>query len=179
MISGFGGAALGLLLGYLLLFFRRGALAEKAAGRPVGLFARATGRDGLAAIGFRAAFLLAFFGPLVWLAWRVPHKVDPFWSDGETAALGLIGVLIAGVGATVAFAAQMSMGSSCPGPSPSGLPVAKQHRPVFGQEDAEGRDPEAARQVKEGPCLEQVRGRAGDGGREQASIGENRPARGP
>jgi len=59
MISGFGWAALALLLGYLALFFWGSALAAQAAGRPVWLFARATGRDRLAAIGFRVAFALA------------------------------------------------------------------------------------------------------------------------
>ena len=58
MISGFGWAALALLFGYLALFFWGSALAAKAAGRPVWLFARATGRDRLAAIGFRVAFAL-------------------------------------------------------------------------------------------------------------------------
>ena len=45
MISGFGWAALALLFGYLALFFWGSALAAQAAGRPVWLFARATGRD--------------------------------------------------------------------------------------------------------------------------------------
>jgi hypothetical protein len=63
MISGFGWAALALFFGYLALFFWGSALAAKAAGRPVWLFARAKGPDRLAAVGFRAAFALAFFGP--------------------------------------------------------------------------------------------------------------------
>lgn len=83
-----------------------------AAGRPVWLFARATGRDRLAAIGFRATFALAFFGPLLWLAVPTLHKVDPLWTEGRAILLGLIGVFVAGLGAMVAFAAQMSMGSS-------------------------------------------------------------------
>ena len=88
------------------------ALAAQAAGRPVWLFARATGRDRLAAIGFRAAFGLAFFGPLLWLAVPAFHKVDPLWTEGGAVILGLTGVFVAGLGAMVAFAAQMSMGSS-------------------------------------------------------------------
>ncbi len=112
MIAGFGWAALALLFGYLALFFWGSALASQAAGRPVWLFARATGRDRLAAIGFRAAFVLAFFGPLLWLAVPVLHKVDPLWTEGSAILLGLIGVLVAGLGAMVAFAAQMSMGLS-------------------------------------------------------------------
>ena len=112
MISGFGWAALALLFGYLALFFWGSAVAARAAGRPVWLFARATGRDRLAAMGFRAAFALAFFGPLLWLALPVLHKVDPFWTEGMALTLGLIGICIAGLGAMVAFAAQMSMGTS-------------------------------------------------------------------
>jgi protein-S-isoprenylcysteine O-methyltransferase Ste14 len=112
MISGFGWAALALLFGYLGLFFWGSALAARAAGRPVWLFARATGRDRLAAIGFRGAFGLAFFGPLVWLAVPAVHKLDPLWTEGRAVTLGLLGIFIAGLGAMVAFAAQMSMGSS-------------------------------------------------------------------
>ncbi|MBL9047563.1 MAG: hypothetical protein JNK34_09695, partial [Tabrizicola sp.] len=52
MLSGFGWAALALLFGYLALFFWGSAMAAEAAGRPVWLFARATGRDRWAAIGF-------------------------------------------------------------------------------------------------------------------------------
>ena len=112
MISGFNWAALALLFGYLALFFWGSAVAAQAAGRPVWLFARAKGRDRLAATGFRAAFALAFFGPLLWLAMPVLHKVDPLWTEGNAIVLGLIGIFIAGLGAMVAFAAQMSMGSS-------------------------------------------------------------------
>lgn len=68
MISGFGWAVLAILFGYLALFFWGGAIAAQSAGRSVWLFSRAKGRDRLAALGFRAAFVLAFFGPLLWLA---------------------------------------------------------------------------------------------------------------
>ncbi|MBM3603240.1 MAG: isoprenylcysteine carboxylmethyltransferase family protein [Alphaproteobacteria bacterium] len=112
MLSGFGGAALALLASYLLLFFWGSAMAAQAADRPIWLFGQASGRDRWAALGFRAAFALAFLGPLLWLVWPVLHKSDPFWTGGEAVALGLIGVFIAGTGAMLAFAAQMSMGSS-------------------------------------------------------------------
>jgi protein-S-isoprenylcysteine O-methyltransferase Ste14 len=112
MISGFGWAALALLFGYLALFFWGGALAAQSAGRSVWLFSRAKGRDRLAALGFRAAFALAFFGPLLWLALGPLHKLDPFWTEGRAVILGLVGVFVAGLGAMVAFSAQMSMGSS-------------------------------------------------------------------
>ena len=112
MMSGFGWAALALLFAYLSLFFWGSAVAAQAAGRPVWLFGRATGRDRLAAFGFRAAFALAFFGPLLWLALPLLHKVAPFWTEGNALTLGMIGIFIAGLGAMVAFAAQMSMGTS-------------------------------------------------------------------
>ncbi|MFT6775596.1 MAG: hypothetical protein ACJA1L_003318, partial [Paracoccaceae bacterium] len=56
MISPFGVGALAVLLLYLALFFWGGAMAARAAGRSIWLFGRASGRDRLAAIGFRAAF---------------------------------------------------------------------------------------------------------------------------
>lgn len=112
MISGFGWATVAVLAGYLMLFFWGSALAAQAAGQPVWLFAQAKGRDRLAATGFRLAFVLAFFGPLFWLALPVLHKADPFWTEGKALSLGLIGIFIAGLGAMVAFAAQMSMGAS-------------------------------------------------------------------
>ncbi|AXC50773.1 isoprenylcysteine carboxylmethyltransferase family protein [Paracoccus suum] len=112
MLSPFGWSALAVLFGYLALFFWGSAVAAQAAGKPVWLFARASGRDRAAAFGFRAAFILAFFGPLLWIVWPMLHKVDPFWTEGRAVALGIIGIFIAGLGAMVAFAAQMSMGSS-------------------------------------------------------------------
>lgn len=112
MISGFGWAGLALLFGYLSLFFWGSALAAHLSGKPIWLFSRAVGRARLAAIGFRAAFALSFFGPLLWLAVPWLHEVDPLWTEGKVPALGVIGIFIAGIGAMVAFAAQMSMGSS-------------------------------------------------------------------
>lgn len=50
-MSGLSWAALALLFGYLALFFWGSAIAAKAAGKPVWLFARAAGRDRLAAMG--------------------------------------------------------------------------------------------------------------------------------
>lgn len=112
MMSGFGWAALALLFGYLTLFFWGTAMAAEAAGRPVWLFARATGRDRWAAAGFRAAFGIAFFGPLVWMAWPPLHKADPLWMEASAILPGVVGIFIAGLGAMLAFAAQMSMGTS-------------------------------------------------------------------
>ena len=111
MVSGFCWAALVHLFGHLALFFRGSAIAARAAGRPVWLFARATGRDRLAAFAFRAAFALALFGPILWLAFPMLRKDDPLWIDGKELTFGLIGFFIAGLGAMVAFAARMSMGT--------------------------------------------------------------------
>ena len=112
MISGFGWAVLVLIFRYLALFLWGIAIASDAYGRSVRLLGRASGRDRWAAFGFRAAFVVALFGPLFWLAWPILHKADPLWTEGEVAALGAVGVFLAGVGAMVAFAAQMSMGTS-------------------------------------------------------------------
>ncbi len=106
------GPLLALLFGYLMLFFWGSAIAARAAGKPVWLFGRARGRDRWAAMGFRAAFVLASLAPFLWLAMPVLRGIDPFWDRGSTAALGVIGVFVAGIGAMLAFAAQMSMGSS-------------------------------------------------------------------
>lgn len=112
MVTGFGGAALAVLSGYLLLFVWGGTLAARAAGRPIWLFGRARGPDRWAARGFRAAFALAFLGPLIWMIWPPLQKSDPFWTEQGAMALGLSGIFLAGLGAMLAFAAQMSMGSS-------------------------------------------------------------------
>ena len=77
MLTPFGWAGLAVLALYLAAFFWAGALAARAAGRSIWLFGRATGRDRLAAFGFRAAFALALFGPLVGLA--LPNS-DPLWA---------------------------------------------------------------------------------------------------
>lgn len=112
MLSGFGWAALALLFGYLALFFWGTAMAAEAARRPVWLFARAQGRDRWAAIGFRAAFAIGFFGPLIWMVWPTLHKADPLWMEASAVLPGVLGIFIAGLGAMLAFAAQMSMGTS-------------------------------------------------------------------
>ncbi len=138
MLSGFGWAALALLFGYLALFFWGSAMAAEAAGRPVWLFARATGRDRWAAIGVPVILLvymvfsvwqsatddrwdsvgldedetIAFFGPLIWMVWPALHKVDPLWMEASAVLPGVVGIFIAGLGAMLAFAAQMSMGTS-------------------------------------------------------------------
>ncbi|MEH0069373.1 methyltransferase [Pannonibacter sp. Pt2-lr] len=111
MISGFGWAALALLFGYLALFFWGSALAARR--RPAGLAlrprhrARPSGRHrvprGLCARLLRATSL----------ARRAYPAQDRSALDrGARLLLGLVGVFVAGLGAMVAFAAQMSMGSS-------------------------------------------------------------------
>lgn len=112
MLHLFGWAALTVLGTYLALFFWGGALAARAAGRPIWLFATARGKDAWAALGFRLAFGLAFFGPLLWLAMPLLHKSDPLWSEGGRLLPGLAGLVLSVAGAILALAAQMSMGAS-------------------------------------------------------------------
>lgn len=112
MLNPFGWAGLGVLALYLAAFFWGGTLVARAAGRPVWLFSQAKGRDRLAAVGFQAAFALAFAGPLVWLAFAPLHKNDPLWMDGRLVLVSLAGLILSVVGAMLAFAAQMSMGAS-------------------------------------------------------------------
>lgn len=112
MLHAFGWSALSILGAYLLLFFLGGAMAARAAGRPIWLFGAARGRDRLAAIGFRAAFALAACGPLLWLAVPPLHKFDPLWSEGVWPAIGFVGAGLAAIGAMLALAAQRAMGAS-------------------------------------------------------------------
>jgi protein-S-isoprenylcysteine O-methyltransferase Ste14 len=111
MISPFGVGALAVLLLYLALFFWGGAMAARAAGRSIWLFGRASGRDRLAAIGFRAAFGLAILGPLVMLALPPLQAVDPLWPDQAAPVLRFATHLPAILGAMIAFAAQMATGA--------------------------------------------------------------------
>lgn len=112
MISLFGWAALAVLAGYLALFVWGNAKAARAIGQSVWLFDKAKGQDRLAALGFRSSFVLAGFGPMLWLAVPALHKADPLWTEGAFAALSIIGICVSAVGTMVAFAAQRSMGAS-------------------------------------------------------------------
>lgn len=112
MLHLFGWAVLAVLAVYLVLFFAGGRLAARAAGRSVWLLDAATGRDRLAAIGFRAAFVLALAGPLLWLILPVLHKIDPLWTEGRFPLLGLVGAMMAASGAGLAVMAQRAMGAS-------------------------------------------------------------------
>ena len=112
MLQAPGWAALAVLMLYLVLFFWGSTRAARAAGRPVWLFGTATGRDRLAAHGFRAAFGLAGAGPLLWLTIPPLHKLDPLWTEGRFLVLGLAGAALATLGALVALAAQRAMGAS-------------------------------------------------------------------
>lgn len=112
MLGQAGWIGLAVTVMYLLLFFWGTAEAARASGRPVWLFGKASGTGRLAALGFRAAFVLTLAGPLLWLAVPVLHKVDPLWTEGQFTLLGALGAVTAATGAALAFAAQMSMGAS-------------------------------------------------------------------
>jgi protein-S-isoprenylcysteine O-methyltransferase Ste14 len=96
-------AALITLLTYLTLFFAAGQIAARAAGRGIWLFGAAQGRARWAAIGFRAAFLLAAISVSIGI-YNHPHL--------PITAAGLIGLALCNIGAMLAFAAQLSMGAS-------------------------------------------------------------------
>ena len=104
-------ASLLVLVLYLVAFFAGSALAARAAGQSIWLFGTATGRDRVAAFGFRAGFALAVIGPVVWVAVPGMSAADPLWSAG-LALMALPGHVLAVAGAMLAFAAQMAMGAS-------------------------------------------------------------------
>lgn len=108
----FGFATLGVLALYLALFFLASSLAARAAGRPVWLFGRATGRDRLAALGFRVAFALAFLGPLLQTAVPALSEGDPLWMGSSAPLWSLPGHFLAISGAMLAWAGQIGMGAS-------------------------------------------------------------------
>lgn len=112
MISLFGWVVLAILATYLALFVWGNAMASRAIGRSVWLFGKAKGSDRVAALGFRSSFVVAGFGPMLWLAVPALHKADPLWTEGAFPGLGIIGICVATVGAMVAVLAQKSMGTS-------------------------------------------------------------------
>ncbi len=112
MTHSIGWASLALLFAYLAFFFWGNLRASEAAGQPVWLFGQARGRDRWAALGFRTAFALAFFGPLVWMVLPGLHKLDPLWTEGQFPYLGALGFAAACGGALIAMVAQISMGAS-------------------------------------------------------------------
>lgn len=111
-MSAFGLASLGVLLLYLVLFFMASGWAAQAAGQPVWLFGRATGSDRWSALGFRLAFGLAFFGPLIQSAFSWFHQIDPLWLELGGPLWGVPGHFVAIMGAILAFAGQIAMGAS-------------------------------------------------------------------
>lgn len=101
------GAALAFLvviLAYLAMFFWLTGVAARASGKKVWLFASASGRDWLAAIGFRASFAIAviYLGVAAWLGRE----------QQMASVLFAIGLFLSVAGAMIGFAAQASMGTS-------------------------------------------------------------------
>ena len=107
-----GFATLGVLALYLALFFLASSWAARAAGRSVWLFGRATGRDCLAALGFRAAFALVLLGPLLQAAVPAFRNIGPLWSVPGSALWSVPGHCLAIAGAMLAWAGQVAMGAS-------------------------------------------------------------------
>lgn len=112
MLHVFGWAALVVLGAYLVLFYWGGHRAAQMVGRSIWLFDGAQGRYVWAARGFRAAFSLAFLGPLLWLALPALHKADPLWTEGAWPLPGIAGTALTALGASLALAAQRGMGPS-------------------------------------------------------------------
>jgi protein-S-isoprenylcysteine O-methyltransferase Ste14 len=107
-----GWIGIGIMALYLGAFAWGTVKAARVAGRPVWLFGRAHGAERFAALGFRLAFALALLGPLLWLVFPALRKLDPLWAEEPYQVLGIAGVLLAGAGATLGLAAQVSMGAS-------------------------------------------------------------------
>ncbi|MFC0342469.1 methyltransferase family protein [Paracoccus niistensis] len=107
-----GFATLWVLALYLALFFLASNWAARAAGRPVWLFGRATGRNRLATLGFRAAFALAFVGPLLQAVIPALREADPLWSEPGAPLWSLPGHVLAVLGAMLGWAGQVGMGAS-------------------------------------------------------------------
>lgn len=112
MINWYGWAALAFLLAYLALFYWGTFRAANAAGRTVWLIGQAGGNDRLAALGYRAAFSMALFGPLIWMNLPLLQRLDPLWTEGSFPVLGTLGLTFAGTGALIAMVAQLAMGAS-------------------------------------------------------------------
>lgn len=94
-------------LTYLGLFFLAGRVTAQEAGRSIWLFGAAKGRAHFAAIGFRAAFILAGIAVLLNVVLHEPQILH-----GPRMALAVLGVFMANLGAMIGFAAQLSMGTS-------------------------------------------------------------------
>lgn len=112
MINWYGWAALAFLLAYLALFYWGTFRAANAAGRTVWLIGQEGGHDRLAALGYRAAFSMALFGPLIWMNLPLAQRLDPLWTEGSFPLLGTLGLTSAGTGALIAMVAQLTMGAS-------------------------------------------------------------------
>lgn len=97
---------------YLAAFYWMGTQAARKAGRSIWLFGAARGRDRLAAIGFRTAFVLAILSPLMTLAFPGLADIDLIRPDSDMPSLAATGVVLATAGAVVALVAQVSMGAS-------------------------------------------------------------------
>jgi protein-S-isoprenylcysteine O-methyltransferase Ste14 len=112
MLSIPGMTALAALFLWLAFFLLGTAQTASGTGRRVWLFGAACGRDRLAALGFRAAFVLAVASPLLWLAIPMLHKADPLWVEDRALLSAMMGAALACLGAALALLAQWTMGVS-------------------------------------------------------------------
>jgi protein-S-isoprenylcysteine O-methyltransferase Ste14 len=109
-VTALGLAAAGLVPVYLAALLLGSGLAAEAAGRPVWLLGRSA--SPWSARGYRVAFTLSFFGPLLLAALPVLHDADPLWREAGGPLGGVPGLLLAVAGALLAVAGQAAMGAS-------------------------------------------------------------------
>lgn len=109
-MTALGLGAVSLIPLYLAALAVGSGLAAEAAGRPVWLLGRSANRG--SALGYRLAFALAFFGPLLQTAWPALHEPDPLWREAGGPLGGVPGLLLAVAGTLLAVAGQAAMGAS-------------------------------------------------------------------
>lgn len=96
-----------------LAYFLHGT-AQTAPGtcRRVWLSGTVCGRDRLATLSFRLAFVTAVAEPLLWLTLLSLHKADPLWAEDRMLLLARTGAALACLGTALALFAQWARGAS-------------------------------------------------------------------
>lgn len=97
---------------WLAYFLHGTAQTASGTGRRVCLFGIACGRDRLATLSFRLAFVTAVAEPLLWLTLPSLHKADPLWAEDRMLLLARTGAALACLGTALALFAQWARGAS-------------------------------------------------------------------
>lgn len=111
MESILGWVALGHIALYLCLFYLGGTIAERDAGRSIWMLDQASGCERIAAVGFRMSFAIPIIVPFVFYFSPTLSELDPIF-EYQNVTIGGSGLTVAAGGMTIAFAAQMTMGTS-------------------------------------------------------------------